>query len=295
MMPALGPTGEVRTSGKAVTSLVFGLFSLVTMCVTGVPAIILGALALGDINRSAGRLKGRSMATAGVVFGVIGSMLLLCVPVLIVLLLPAVQMAREAARRTHCRNNLAQIGLALHEYHDVWSSFPPPYIVDAAGRPLLSWRVLILPYLGHQTLYDDFHLNEPWDSPHNMTLASLIPTVFVCPSDDAGMPFTTAYVAISGPGTAFPYDHSVKMVDVTDGLAGTGMIGELKGSTIIWSKPDDLKLNAQFTGPGDFSSRHPGGWNMLFVDGSVRFLSDSISPADCRARMTIAGGETDEY
>src|ERR1700676_3675353 len=108
------------------------------------------------------------------------------IAVLIALLLPAVQAAREAARRAQCVNNLKQIGLAMHNYHSTYDCFPPAVTADDQGRPLLSWRVLILPYLEEAPLYAQFHLDEPWDSPHNLPLASKMPRVYTCPSDPTG-------------------------------------------------------------------------------------------------------------
>ncbi|MEZ6114117.1 MAG: DUF1559 domain-containing protein [Pirellulaceae bacterium] len=83
------------------------------------------------------------------------------------MLLPAVQTAREAARRSQCSSNLKQIELALHNYHDTFKSFPPAYIADANGRPMHSWRVLILPFMEQRELYDQCRFDEPWDGPNN--------------------------------------------------------------------------------------------------------------------------------
>lgn len=213
------------------------------------------------------------------------------IAVLIALLLPAVQMAREAARRTQCVNNLRQIGMAINSYHAQWNSFPPAYTVDAQGKPLLSWRVLILPHIGEQALYTQFHLDEPWDSPHNMGLSALMPETYRCPSEPSAMFDNTSYLAITGPGTVFPPGRSLAIRDITDGAAMTAMVGEVKAGSVTWTKPDDLPFTSQFKGPGDFTSWHPGGWNMLFSDGSVRFISDSINPTNCRGLMTISGGE----
>jgi prepilin-type processing-associated H-X9-DG protein len=289
---AMPGSDVVLTSGKAIWSITLGILALVATCITGLPAIILGSIALGEIQRSAGRLKGKGLATAGIVFGSVGSALVLCAPILVALLLPAVQMAREAARRTQCRNNLHQIGVALLNYHDQWGSFPPAYTVDATGRPLLSWRVLLLPYLGEKELYDEFHLKEPWDSPHNMTLQVRLPSVFQCPSELRAMPFTTSYVAVTGAGTVFPTDHTTRIADVTDGASFTAMVGEVQQGTIVWSKPDDVVMTNRGRRPGDIGSRHPGGSNMLFVDGSVRFVKDT---ADIHALTTISGGEAVEF
>src|SRR5262245_52749889 len=98
------------------------------------------------------------------------------------LLLPAPRQAREAARRMQCSNHLKEIGLALQNYHDVYQSFPPAYVANGEGRPMHSWRVLILPYLGHKALYDQYHFDEPWDGPNNSQLHKEKVSVFCCPS-----------------------------------------------------------------------------------------------------------------
>ena len=106
--------------------------------------------------------------------------------VLVALLLPAVQAAREAARRTAAMNNMKQILLGLLMHENEKKSFPAHAIYSDDGRPLLSWRVQILPYLGEQALYDKFHLDEPWDSEHNTTLIPLMPQVYLDPSSPLG-------------------------------------------------------------------------------------------------------------
>ena len=117
--------GETRTSGKAIASVILGVTSFACILFTGIPAIILGALSLSEIERSKGRLKGKGMATAGLICGGIGSSFMVFA-VLIALLLPAVQAAREAARRAQCVNNMKQIGLAMHNYLSSYVCFPPP-------------------------------------------------------------------------------------------------------------------------------------------------------------------------
>ena len=89
--------------------------------------------------------------------------------VLIGLLLAAVQRVREAANQTACRNNLKQIGLAMHNYHSVNNAFPMPAIVDKDGKPLLSWRVAILPFIERGELYNKFHTDEPWGASRSNT------------------------------------------------------------------------------------------------------------------------------
>ncbi len=93
-----------------------------------------------------------------------------------------IRQAREAARRSQCTNNLKQIALAMHNYHASHNTFPPAYSKSPGGNPLLSWRVQILPFLDQKALYDEFHVDEPWDSPHNKALISRMPAVYSCPS-----------------------------------------------------------------------------------------------------------------
>src|SRR5262249_51556565 len=99
------------------------------------------------------------------------------------LLIPAVQKTREAASRMQNQNNLKEMALAMHNYHDVNGKFPPAAICDKQGKPLLSWRVAILPYVEQDNLYKQFKLDEPWDSEHNKKLIAQMPKVYALPRD----------------------------------------------------------------------------------------------------------------
>ena len=222
--PAQSPNDDVvefdpsgtATSGKAIASLILGVCSFVCIVFTGVPAIVLGCLGLNDINRSRGRIKGSGLAVAGIVTGGIGSSLM-AVAILIALLLPAVQAAREAARRAQCVNNLKQIGLAMHNYLSAENFFPPAAITDAKGRPLLSWRVAILPYIEQGSLYSQFHLDEPWDSDHNLALVSRMPRTYACPSNPQLGTGKTSYQVVVGKKTIFGADNRpTRISDITD-------------------------------------------------------------------------------
>ncbi|MBC7820403.1 MAG: DUF1559 domain-containing protein, partial [Planctomycetaceae bacterium] len=128
------------------------------------------------------------------------------------LLLPAVQQAREAARRAQSKNNLKQIAIAMHNYHDVTKAFPPAANVDAKGKKLLSWRVHILPYVDQAPLYKQFHLDEPWDSEHNKQFIKQIPPVYVQPTHaDLAKDGKTVYLVPTGEGTAFEGDTGLGM------------------------------------------------------------------------------------
>jgi prepilin-type processing-associated H-X9-DG protein len=275
--------GATAVSGKAVASFVLGVMSMVCIFFTGLPAVILGCIGLSDINRSRGRLTGGWMAITGIVLGCLGSSV-----VMLALLLPAVQSAREAARRAQCTNNLKQIGLAMHNWHSVRNAFPPAAIRDKQGRPLLSWRVAILPYIEQESLFNQFHLDEPWDSPHNLGLLPLMPKTYQCPSEPQKPGYST-YEVVVGPETMFTGDKPVSLMSITDGTSNTIMVGESTKS-VPWTAPDDLPLDPNVPLFG-LSSRHPGGFNAAFADGSVRFIKSTIAQTALRSLLSRAGGE----
>ena len=208
--------------------------------------------------------------------------------ILIALLLPAVQAAREAARRAQCTNNLKQVGLALHNYHSAYNAFPDD-IRDSNGKPLLSWRVALLPFFEEPGLYGQFHLDEPWDSPHNQQLLSQMPRALRCPSESGLSPEETVYQSFSGP-QAFLDGKPTRLFDMTDGTSNTIAVVETN-QAVPWTKPADIPFNAQGPAP-QVTGSHPGGFNALFADGSVKFIRNSVSPQMLKALITKNGGET---
>jgi prepilin-type processing-associated H-X9-DG protein len=211
--------------------------------------------------------------------------------VAVALLLPAVQSAREAARRAQCTNNMKQIALAMHNYHSVNNSLPKVAITDKDGKPLLSWRVAILPYIEQQALYNKFKLDEPWDSPHNKPLLDEMPPTYACPSMAKKDATGTSYRAFVGNNALFEKDRAVGFQDVTDGTSNTIMVVETR-DTVPWSKPDDIPFDPQNKAPGfGAGSFHPGGFNACFADGSVRFIKLSVAANVLRALITRSGGE----
>lgn len=131
---------------------------------------------------------------------------LLCFGIAVVLLLsfsiPPMRSAREAARRTQCKGHLKQIALALHNYHDVYGSFPPAYTTNADGKRLHSWRTLVLPFLDGQDFYESIDLSKPWDHPDNVHAHNQTPPTYRCPSTNLE-PHETTYVGIVGDEFAF--------------------------------------------------------------------------------------------
>ena len=285
--PLIVDGGGTKTSGKAIASLVLGILSFVCLFFTGLPAVILGAMGLSDIGHSNGRIRGKGLAISGIVLGAVGS-LIFGAAVLLALLLPAVQAAREAARRAQCVNNFKQVGLALHNFHDAEGHLPPAAITDPEGKPLLSWRVAILPYIGQETLYKKFKLDEPWDGPNNSKLLDQMPKVYACPSDPKGVASNTRYQGIVGPGTAFDGEKGITFREITDGTSNTLLVAEAK-APVPWSKPDDIDVADVGKGLG---SLHPGVANALFADGSVKVIKSSSLPTSIQALSTRAGGET---
>ena len=205
------------------------------------------------------------------------------------LLLPAVQAAREAARRTQSMNNLKQIGLALHQYHDAHGSFPPPVLTGPSGKAKYSWRVAILPYMDQQALYKDYNFEEPWDSPGNRKLVDRMPAVYHDPSYPE--PTTLNYFAVVGPRTVLAdRADGVKLTEITDGSSNTIAIVEARRD-IPWTKPEDIAAPADNQPLPQVGGVHPGGSLALFADGSVRFLKRTINPQTFRCLMTRDAGE----
>jgi prepilin-type processing-associated H-X9-DG protein len=212
-------------------------------------------------------------------------------PVMIAMLLPAVQAAREAARRAQCTNDLKMIGLATHNAASVQDDKLPGDITDEDGKPLLSWRVAILPYLDEQALYEKFHLDEPWDSPHNIELLPLMPKAYLCPSRSPSEPNTTSYLRFVGGGAMFEPGRPTSLADIVDGTSNTILVVESEAE-VPWTKPEDLEFDPE-AGEGllGAGSPHPGGFNALFGDGSVRFIKGTIDLDVLRALITRAAGE----
>jgi prepilin-type processing-associated H-X9-DG protein len=211
-------------------------------------------------------------------------------------LLPMRSTGRGAARRAVCSNNLKQIVLALHNYHDVHGCFPPAYIADENGRPMHSWRVLILPYLENPDFYNQYRFDERWDGPNNRKLAKIRMAVFNCPSDHEEPSTMTSYVVVVGPDTAWPGSKPTNLDDFADGPSNTILVVEVKNSGIHWMEPRDLHVVQMAPGVNPkagqgVSSNHSGGANVAIVDGSVEFLPEDTSADVLRALLTIDSGE----
>jgi RNA polymerase sigma factor (sigma-70 family) len=184
-------------------------------------------------------------------------------------------------------NHMKLIMLAFHNYVDLTGHFPPSGIPGADGQPKLSWRVALLPFLGHQELYESFHLQEPWDSPHNTALIARMPEIFRTPSSPTG-PGTTRIRGLEGPGTMFDGNRMLKIQDVTDGLSNTIVVVTAR-EPVPWTRPGELPAapGQPLSGLDDADDK---GALAGIGDGSVRYVPRG-DQALLTKLVTRAGGE----
>ena len=222
-----------------------------------------------------------------IVFGVGGVGL-----ILVMLLLPATRSARPAARRNQCINNLKNIGLALHNYHDVHGEFPPAYTVDEAGKPLHSWRTLLLPFLEEQALYDSIDLTKPWDDPVNAKAFQTVVHIYCCPElwPQANQ---TGYLAIVTDDSCLRPERSLKKSEITDGTNKTMIVIEMPlDQTVPWMAPQDAseEMVMQLKEADDLP--HYGATNSLFADCHVvSLVPNSILKETLSGSLTATGNE----
>jgi hypothetical protein len=243
--------------------------------------------------------KGGGMAIVAAILAVflVGSVCVIAI--LIALLLPAVQAAREAARRMVSTNNMKRITVALHNYLDTHDAFPPAVVTDSSGKPLYSGRVLLLPYLSDkefqgpdadaQQAFKAFDLTQAWDSPQNRPISQTPLKAFQDPSATMPSPGQTDYLFVSGKDTMFEVGKAIKVQDIIDGLSQTMALVEVKNSAISWAEPRDVDCSQPMTLP---PGNHPGGNVIAMGDGSVIFLrADSTTPNEIRKLATRNGRE----
>ena len=206
-------------------------------------------------------------------------------------LLPATFTARQAAQRVQSMNNLKQLSLALLNFEAAEKSFPPAFDSDKDGKPLLSWRVLMLPYLGEQQLFNQFKLDEPWDSENNKKLIAQMPRIFAAPESKAAAEFKTVYLGVRGEKAAFTGVEGVEIRSFTDGTSNTITVVEANdNSAVIWTKPDDFAIDTP-NPMANLVGLREGGFLAAFADGHVQMISDAAPANVIKALFTRNGGE----
>jgi hypothetical protein len=226
---------------------------------------------------------------AGAVLIVLLVVMLLCGGGATAIVVPLVAVARSEAQRAQSQGHLKMLAIAIHSYHDEWGQFPPAIVKDTRGKPLYSGRVLLLPYLEQQSLYEAWDLSKPWDSPQNLPLARTTLEYFHDPSAGKGQLFQTDYLFVTGRGTIFEDGPPIYLYDVTDGVSNTIMMVEVKQSGISWAEPRDLDISKLSRLPP--GNRRSGNL-VLFADGSTQSLPRTTSFQEIRAATTRGGGET---
>ncbi len=199
-----------------------------------------------------------------------------CSGILIGLLLPAVQAAREAGRRAKCINNERQIAVAMMNIEALKTRFPPAATIDIGNRFPVSWRVEILPYLDQVSLYKQYDHTKAWDDPANAAVLNAMPPVFGCPSDPDGVNNETSYFMITGPGTmgGAPGPLGAGPIQLRNGPNHTIMLVEVAGRHVPWTQPRDITVAelSSMARNGQISM-HPRGFNVAYADGHCDFKS----------------------
>lgn len=229
----------------------------------------------------------------GIVFAVFA---LFAVIIGVALVLPAVQSARSAARNAQSSNNLKQIGLALHNYHDTFNSFPlGDAIPEFRPEPHHSWVTRILPYIEQGPLYNQIDMNEPWTTPKNaQVMTSSIKSLLNPHVADAGTVNGLGASHYAGSTHVFLENKTLSIRDVTDGTSNTILAGEVSGNFAAWGDPANRRDPALGLGSGPDQMGGAGGFplcNLLLMDGSVRPVGLSVSPETMKALATPSGNE----
>lgn len=203
-------------------------------------------------------------------------------------IVPTLETAQEASRRTACQTNMRKIAVALLSYHDAYNTFPPAYTQDADGNRLHSWRTLVLPFTDEGfELYQQIDLTQPWDHPSNQAAHSTELSLFRCPSSELEPGFTT-YQAVVDPDGVFKPDAQTSLVEIRDGVASTLLFLEADlQQAVHWMQPEDRSRN-DFLGMID-PEVHVDSYNYATADGRVSLLNSNTDEESRLALLNIAG------
>jgi hypothetical protein len=199
--------------------------------------------------------------------------------------------------------SLHRIGRALHNYHDDNKTLPPAYLLDRNGKPGLSWRVAILPYLDQEDLYKQFRLDEPWDSEHNIQLLERMPKIYapIAPTKEKHVTYSRVFV---GDRTAFPagnkQNRGRSLEQITDGTSNTFLVVEA-GEAVPWTKPDELPFDAnkvwrdmqkapEAKDVPKLGGQFTDGFYAVMCDGAVHFFRKETPPRVLAALIVYNDG-----
>ena len=180
--------------------------------------------------------------------------------------------------------------IALLTYNQTYGRFPPAFLAGKDGTRMHSWRVLILPFLEQNDLYNKYKFDEPWNGPNNIKLVEQMPQVYHCPMAPRG-DNTTSYVAVVGDETMWAPDRAVTRSDIPDGASRLELV-EIANSKILWTEPRDLSLDEAVQGVNGqdgkgIVSPHQGGANAVQANAQTFLLRNGISSDNLRAIMTM--------
>ena len=223
----------------------------------------------------------------------------------IFVLAPIVGCPPEGFRRSHCKSNLMQIGIALHNFHEDHGHLP----ASRAGEPPASWRIHALPYLDSADLFEIYDQTVAWNSEKNTAIARRRIEQLTCPSTQTAKDtldrWYTHYAMVTGQKTISDHQNPRTFSDFTDGTSNTLAVVEAAGLNIVWTEPRDTESSASnrginLTGPTPtessalISAWHRGGGHVLMADGATKFLSHDIDPAALKALTTVNGNDSIE-
>jgi hypothetical protein len=276
--------------------------------VFSVLAVVLGLKGLSDIRESKGRLRGSKLAVAGIVSGTLSLVVAIALGLFV-----GVNEVRSSAANAESLSNLKAIAVAFHAYDEKHKRLPPAVVFSPDKRPLYSWRVLLLPHLGHGDLYAQFRLDEPWDSPHNIQFVRRMPSVYAHPHGDdngAGLthyqvftfagkddgtgrpifrsdPFGLQALPVGQPGRLMGSSH-YRVLQIPDGASSTILVAEA-AEPVPWTKPEDLVYLPNGPLPR-FAGLIGGRCNVVLADGITRNIDPrTISEETLRAAITADG------
>jgi hypothetical protein len=259
-------------------------FGLATLFVALLAILASGYFALGQ-------LEGKPNLT-GFMAGACLTSVAVAIPLMLAFY-PLYQSVEDAQARSQLSDRMKQIALAMHEYHDAHKRLPAHAIYSKDGQPLLSWRVALLPYLGHGDLYRQFKLDEPWDSAHNLPLAETMPDVYALPRffRDREPPNTTCFQVFVGPTTAFEGKVAVSIRDFPDGSSNTLLVAVAQ-EPVVWTQPADMAFHPKGPVPKlrSLSAKYMQ-YFAVTADAASHYIPEAITDEELRGLITRNGGE----